>query len=114
MQLQFLTTYNFNNINFNKNNFNNFNTTALDDATRFLRATQQNTLGVQKRDVAVQAFASTLRFEHTLSRTFGGLSSRKPGIWLSSIISSKTEILRLVTSFLHFGSPLQKTLLPPR
>lgn len=43
----------------------------IDDATRFLRGTQMKTMGVQKRDVGIQAFTSLLRFEHTLSRQYG-------------------------------------------
>jgi hypothetical protein len=85
---------------------NSNSTTALDDATRFLRATQQKTLGIQKRDVAVQAFTSTLRFDHSVSRMYGGMSSRRQAMWLSTSISSKTEILRLVVSFIHFGPPV--------
>jgi hypothetical protein len=47
----------------------------ISDATRFLRSTNAKQMGVAKRDVGIQAFTSLLRFEHTLSRQYGGMST---------------------------------------
>ena len=76
------------------------------NATRFLRATQKSTLGAPKRSVAVQAFTSSLRFEHTLSRRYGGETARRVGVWLSRAMKSKVEVLRLVACFAHLAPPL--------
>ena len=81
-------------------------TSKTNNATRFLRATQKSTLGAPKRSVAVQAFTSSLRFEHTLSRRYGGETARRVGVWLSRAMKSSIEVLRLVACFAHLAPPL--------